>query len=205
MTTPENLLERPPRRYRATTLFCDIRGFSALFDQRDPMEALAFVNSVLGTLGQVVERCGGTIDKFTGDGFLAHFGVANESTTHVEDACRCAILLREHLARLNVQRHAGDQRVVSIGIGIHSGDVAGGVVRASFKAEFSVFGTVVNTAARIEALTKDFGVDCLVSETIYAEVRDTFAFKEMPHRPLKGIRASQLTYWLLPTNLVKGV
>lgn len=182
-------------------MFCDIRGFTELFDQRDPIEAVQFANAVLGELGNVVEACGGTVDKFTGDGFLAHFGILTPAKNSALDACWCAIRMRDQLMTVNTSRYISDQPVVSIGIGIHHGTVATGVISTFTKSEFTVLGDVVNMAARIESLTKEFTVDCLVSEAVVNEIGSELMFQKMPFRPLKGIRSAQLTYWLLPTNL----
>src|SRR5690606_16295091 len=143
MPSVKSLLKRPARRDDATIMFLDIRGFSQLFDRHDPMEVLQFANSVLSELGMVVEACGGVVDKFTGDGFLAHFGVLETNTSHSEDACWCAVRIRECVSKLNMQRYLNQEVVVSIGIGIHTGTIASGVITTSVKTEFSVFGDVV--------------------------------------------------------------
>jgi class 3 adenylate cyclase len=168
------------------------------------MEALLFANTVLSELGMVVEACGGVVDKFTGDGFLAHFGVLEEGGKHSADACWCAVRMRESLTKLNFERHIGNQPVVTIGVGIHTGEIASGVITTTSKAEFTVLGGVVNTASRIESLTKHFTVDCLVSEDVYNVCKDEFTFQKMPVQPLRGIRSEQPTYWLLPTNIFLG-
>lgn len=204
MPSPKALSRRLPARHLATILFCDIRGFSSLFDERDPMEALDFANSVLSELGMVVEACGGVIDKFTGDGFLAHFGVLESSESHSKDACWCAVRMREALVKMNFHRHSDSLPVVEVGIGIHVGEVASGVITTVSKAEFTVLGGVVNMASRIESLTKEFSLDCLVSEDIYEICKDEFQFKKMPVRTLRGIRSEQATYWLMPTNVFIG-
>ena len=191
-------------RHTATILFCDIRGFTALFDQRDPLEALEFANSVLGVLGAVVEKCGGTIDKFTGDGFLAHFGIINESVVFdcpAFAACRCAIEMRSALAGINKSRYTKDQTVITTGIGIHSGEVAAGYITATHKSEFTILGSAVNIAARIEGLTKFFSVDCLISDATEALVKDQFMLQAMPQKSLRGIEANIKTSWLLPMNV----
>ncbi|MBC7467371.1 MAG: adenylate/guanylate cyclase domain-containing protein [Bdellovibrio sp.] len=194
--------ERKSGRFDVTILFCDIRGFTALFDNRDPEEALAFANSVLGELGAVVEACAGEIDKFTGDGFLAYFGI-NSSTevNHAEVACWCAIRLRAALMVINSTRYGFDQPVVSIGMGIHSGPVAAGTISTLNKKEFTVLGSTVNLASRIESLTKFFGVDCLISEETSKRVQDKFVLKEMPPQRLRGVSETATTHWLSPLNI----
>jgi class 3 adenylate cyclase len=206
VNSSKKLLFREPASGFATVLFCDIRGFTSLFDERDPMEALGFANTVLAVMGSIVEACGGTIDKFTGDGFLAHFGVLGREQEDVdakfaEAACWCAIRIRECLTEINLTRHIREQPTVEVGIGIHSGVVASGVISTFSKSEFTVLGTTVNTASRIESLTKEFSVDCLVSDDLYKLCSEKFDFQPMPVRILRGLKASRLTYWLLPTNL----
>lgn len=200
MPSQRTLLARAPSRDVATVLFLDIRGFSHMFDEHDPMEVLHFANSVLSELGMVVEACGGVVDKFTGDGFLAHFGVLEKNTSHIQDACWCAVRIRESVAKLNLQRYFADQPVVAVGMGIHTGVVASGVISTSVKSEFTVLGDVVNLAARIENLTKEFLVDCLVSQSVFEACKERMQFQKMPLRSLRGVKSSQPTYWLLPTN-----
>jgi adenylate cyclase len=199
----KRLMQRKPDRHEATVLFCDIRGFSSLFDEKDPMDAIDFANTVLEKLGLVVEACNGYLDKFTGDGFLAHFGVLEETSKkqHMLDACWCAIRMREELAKLNQTRHASSMRTVNIGVGIHSGKVASGVLSTNSRVEFTIMGSVVNTASRIETLTKEFMVDCLVTQKVYEFCRNDLEFKPMPKKPLKGVKHPPLTYWISPVNL----
>jgi adenylate cyclase len=193
-------------RYRATILFCDVREFTALFNERDPFEAVEFANTVLVELGHIVEKSNGSIDKFTGDGFLAHFGIEGENVVaHAEDACRCALRLIQRLIEINSQREIVNQPVIQIGIGIHTGDVATGTIATSRKSEFTVLGGVVNMASRIESLTKYFSVDCLVSEVTMSAVGAKFEFQKMPAKALRGVSQSSHTYWLLPTNAVEPV
>lgn len=200
MTSPRSLIHRKAQRGEATIMFVDIRGFSQLFDQRDPMDVFNFASNVLSEMGMVVEASGGYVDKFTGDGLLAHFGVIEPNLTHVHDACWCAVRLRTCVMNLNLQRYMDNQPVISIGIGIHSGPVASGVISTSVKQEYTVFGDVVNFAARLESLTKEFVVDCLVSELVYKTTQKQLSYQKMPHREIRGFESKHDTYWLLPTN-----
>ncbi|RYZ83765.1 MAG: adenylate/guanylate cyclase domain-containing protein, partial [Proteobacteria bacterium] len=115
-------------------------------------------------------------------------------------ACWCAVRIRESLIGLNFKRHIDNQPIIAVGIGIHSGDLVSGVITTISKTEFTVFGGVVNTASRIEALTKHFSVDCLVSENTFLQCQQRLNFQKMPFHELRGITTSQSTYWLLPTN-----
>ncbi len=185
----------------ATILFCDIRNFTSLFDDKDPNEAVAFANSVLSVLGDTVEQHGGVVDRFTGDGFLAHFGILDESADHARSACLAAIALRATLNGINAQRYFKTESVVGIGIGIHSGPTAYARIRTSRLEQDTVLGDTVNTAARIEELTKHYLVDVLLSENAYLRVADSFKFMEMGSRKLRGKKEDARLFWLLPMNL----
>ena len=188
------------KRRNGTVLFCDIRNFTHLFEAEDPLKAVTFANSVLAELGTVVERGGGAVDRFTGDGFLAHFGVTQEDDAHIESACNVAIEMRGALQEINAQRYIDVESVVSIGVGIHSGEVAYGEIKTDHINQKTVLGDVVNTAARIEALTKYFSVDILLSEFSHRRVSKDFNFKKMPARKLSGKKNKIITHWLLPMN-----
>lgn len=189
-----------PEKGVGTVLFCDIRNFTSLFDDKDPFEAVEFANSVLAVLGEVVEEKNGTVDRFTGDGFLAHFGFASEDENHAEQACITAIAIRKKLNEINAQRYFKVEQVVSVGIGIHTGEAAYCKIETHQLTQTTVLGDTVNIAARIEELTKFFVVDVLISEDTYHILKDHFKFQKMPEKKLRGKKNPFPTYWLLPLN-----
>lgn len=188
----------------ATILFCDIRNFTSLFDSEDPLKAVKFANTVLAELGKEVEKVGGKVDRFTGDGFMAHFGISDSLENHTESACRAAINMRDALQNINNKRYYEVERVVAAGIGIHTGPVAFGRIETSQIKQETVLGDVVNITSRIEELTKYFSVDILLSEQSYQLVKKEFAFQKMPAQQLRGKKKETVTYWLLPINFNKG-
>ncbi|MCC5905913.1 MAG: hypothetical protein JJU13_06905 [Balneolaceae bacterium] len=82
-----------------------------MFERRNPIEAVEFANSVLSRLGNEVEIYNGTVDRFTGDGFLAHFGILGEDENHVYDACRSAIAMRNALQNTQQSVSRNFQRI----------------------------------------------------------------------------------------------
>lgn len=164
----------------ATIIFCDIRNFTPLIEHKDPIEAVTFANEVLAVLGNVIEKNGGTVDRFTGDGFLAHFGVQKEMKNHSDTACNTMIDLRECLTDINSKRYFDEELVVSIGVGIHTGEVAVGNITTGKTTQLTVLGDTVNTAARIESLTKYFAVDILISEETKQSLSTDFYSKKCP-------------------------
>ena len=192
--------EYKAERKQGTILFCDIRNFTNLFEAEDPLKAVKFANSVLAKLGEEVEAVGGQVDRFTGDGFLAHFGITSSSSCHIQDACKAALKMREALRDINNQRYMDVQNVVSIGTSIHTGTVAYGEIKTAQINQKTVLGDVVNTAARIEELTKYFSVDILLSESSYQHIRDEYQLQKMSAKKLRGKDEEITTYWLLPMN-----
>jgi len=189
----------------ATILFCDIRNFTPLLEQKDPIEAITFANDVLAVLGSVIEENGGTVDRFTGDGFLAHFGVEKEMENHADIACNSMMDLKDSLSQINSKRYLDEELVVSIGVGIHTGVVAVGKITTGKTTQTTVLGDTVNTAARIESLTKYFAVDILISENTKQSLSTNFLFQKMPLKKLKGKKKNIQTHWLLPMNSKKQI
>jgi len=184
----------------ATVLFCDIRNFTVLFENADPCKAVEFANVVLAVLGNQVELNGGTVDRFTGDGFLAHFGVHNSTGNHSEAACQSVLDMRNKLSEINANRYHNMELVVNTGIGMHTGEVAVGQITTGNVTQTTILGDTVNTASRIEGLTKYFSVDALVSEASWMKVKEQFKFQKMPLKKVKGKEQMVQSYWLLPTN-----
>lgn len=149
---PARLLTEP-RGVEATVVFTDIRGFTAWAERRSPEEVLARLNELQGALAGHVQAHGGTVDKFMGDGMLAVFGAPEPLADHADRA----------LAAVRAMRAVADDEL-AIGIGVHSGPLVVGCLGKGLRLEFTVIGDTVNTASRLEALTKAHGVDVLVSE-----------------------------------------
>lgn len=153
-----------PRACDATVLVSDLRGFTALSERMPPDRVFAFLSELQGELARVVHAHGGGVDKFLGDGMLAVFGAAGDTDEHARRAVATAIAIRESIARLNARKLLPDD--VRVGIGIHSGPLVAGCLGSGDRLEWTVIGDTVNTATRVEALTKDYGVDVIVTEAV---------------------------------------
>lgn len=189
-----------PEKKEGSVFFCDVRNFTHLFDEKDPFEAVEFANTVLAVLGEEVEANDGTVDRFTGDGFLAHFGFEKSIEHHAEQACSTAIAIRKKITEINTKRYFQDETVVTAGIGIHTGTAAYCRIETNQLEQVTVLGDTVNTAARIEEMTKYFIVDVLVSDETYSVIEDKFSFQKMPPKSIRGKKKTIQTHWLLPTN-----
>ena len=151
-------------RRDVTILFQDIRGFTALSENTDPVDLLRILNQFLTEMVAAVEAEGGVVHKFTGDGVMVLFGAPVAHADDPERAVRAALGMVRRLDDLNrkwAEDGAGPQ--LRIGIGVHTGEVVAGQIGPDDRIEYSVIGDPVNLASRIEGLTKEVGVTVLIS------------------------------------------
>lgn len=145
-------------------LFADIRGFTQISEDRLPFDTAFLLNRYFAAMGRAIEESGGHLDKFIGDGVMALFGV-NES---LEDGCKnavsAAVKMSEELIALNQSIKAELPQGLRIGIGIHCGTAIVGKMGYRDTVGLTAIGDVVNTASRLESLTKEYGVQFIVSQ-----------------------------------------
>jgi adenylate cyclase len=159
-----------PRVLDATVLVSDLRDFTALAERVPPDVVFDFLSELQGELARVVEAHGGTVDKFLGDGMLAVF--AGEGG-HPRRAVAAARDIRVVVRRLDARGLLGAP--VRVGIGVHCGTLVAGCLGSGDRLESTVIGDTVNTASRLEGLTKENGVDVLLSEAVVSRAGDVGA------------------------------
>ena len=145
-------------RLIGTALFTDLRGFTTFAEKRPPDEVIEVLNRYLGEMSDAVLDHGGTLVAYMGDGLMAVFGAPVESEDHADRALRAAgEMLRERLPRFNEWLHSsGDRKRFAMGVGVCSGPMMSGNVGSERRLEYAAIGDTVNTASRLESLTKEF-------------------------------------------------
>lgn len=165
-----------------TVAFIDIRGFTAFAEQSTPTEVFGLLNEFYGVVVPVVERYGGHANTFQGDGLLAVFGAPTELEDHADSAVTASI----EVARAVRQHFGGNLR---LGIGVNSGPVVAGTIGGGGRAAFTVIGDPVNTASRVEAITRQTGdVVLFTEETRRRLKRDHGTISARPPAPVRGKR-----------------
>jgi adenylate cyclase len=152
---------------RVAVMFVDFRSFTAQARSRSPREVVDRLDGAFAVLVEILDRHGGIVNKFLGDGFLALFGAPFEAPEAAHNAVAAA---REMLSAMKDINETSSWPL-RIGIGVHFGEVVAGNVGSPRRKEYTVMGDTVNFAARLEQLNKEFSSQLLVS----AAVRDALA------------------------------
>jgi adenylate cyclase len=145
-------------------MFVDFRSFTAGARVRTPQEVVERLDGAFAVLVEILDRHGGIVNKFLGDGFLALFGAP---IADAEAASQAVAAAREMLVAMDIVNEASSWPL-RIGIGIHFGEVVAGNIGSPRRKEYTVIGDTVNFAARLESLNKEFNSQLLIS----AAVRD---------------------------------
>ncbi|MFM6927985.1 MAG: adenylate/guanylate cyclase domain-containing protein [Bdellovibrio sp.] len=166
--------------------FSDIRGFTAFSEKRSPEEVVEMLNEYFGVMVKIINSHGGVVDKFIGDAIMAVWGVPRSSDQDAQKALRACLEMRKALESLNEKRIAREQPAINIGMGLHAGTAISGTIGSDERMEYTVIGNTVNTASRIEASTKAFGADLLVTDTVIDKVGSEFRVELAGAAEVKG-------------------
>ena len=163
----DRLLARPAEFGGETRTICvmflDIRDFTANSRQRPPAEVVDFLNAAFAFMIEAVDRHGGFINKFLGDGFMAIFGAPLDDA---EAALHAVAAARDILAEIDRRGLAAGPWPLRIGIGLHIGPAVTGNVGSPRRKEFTAIGDTVNLASRLEQLTKTYPARLIASEAL---------------------------------------
>ena len=149
------------------SMFVDMRGSTALVEERLPFDAIFLVNRFLEAASKAVVDAGGQPNQFIGDGLLALFGLDVDPVTACRQALKAAAMVAANVEHMNYQFAADLREPIQFGIGIHGGDVIVGDIGYRERTVFTALGDAVNVAARLQDMTKSFDCKVIVSEEVY--------------------------------------
>jgi adenylate cyclase len=183
---------------RAVIWFCDLRGFSLVANRVAQQELVEILDAYLEAMARPVLDHQGQILKFMGDGFLATFDLAaRDSQSVCRDALEAAAKLVEFFPRFNAERREAGKRTLDFGVALHLGDVLYGNIGAAERLDFTVVGSAVNEASRIEGMCRTLQRKLLVSQS-FREVAATAGDRmiSLGFHALRGIREPQELFTL---------
>jgi adenylate cyclase len=168
-----------------TVLFSDVRGFTTISEGMDPKQLTQLMNALLTPMTRVIHKNRGTIDKYMGDAIMSFWGAPLADSEHARHALYAAMEMMDELEIMQAEFKQRGWPEVNIGIGINTGDMNVGNMGSEFRMAYTVLGDAVNLGSRLEGLTKNYGVNIIVSETTRAEIPE-FAFRELDLVRVKG-------------------
>jgi len=171
-----------------TIIFTDIRNFTTLSESAASDQVVEWLNDYFARMNGIVERHGGHINKYIGDGLMIVFGapVDRSDVSEARAAVACGLEMLDEVERMNQDWQGTGRPLIKIGCGIHTGMGTCGVVGAERRLEYTVIGDTVNLSARLESTTKELGVSILLSEPTAKLVEDVYDVRPMGEVKVKG-------------------
>ena len=168
-----------------SVLFCDVKGFTTIAEQLEPQVLAELLNRYLSAMTEVLHEHGATIDKYIGDAIMAFWGAPVPQADHAERAIAAALDMQARMAAVRATCGEEGWPELEIGIGIATGMMNVGNMGSRYRVAYTVIGDAVNLAARLEALTRLYGVGILASASTHDAVPGR-AWREIDHVRVKG-------------------
>lgn len=187
-------IELEVREADVTVLFADIEGFTKLSERLAPADVARILNGYFEATTAAIFRHRGQVNKYIGDAILAVFGAPIPNPDHAADACRAALEMQRALDEFRLTLPEPDR--FRLRIGVNSGPVVAGNVGAARRLEYTVIGSTVNIASRLEKIAEPGGI--AIGPAVEARIRGRFRTRLLGPRRLKGLEKDIEVFELLP-------
>lgn len=168
-----------------TVLFSDVRGFTTISEGMDPKQLTQLMNALLTPMTRVIHKHRGTIDKYMGDAIMSFWGAPLEDPDHARHALHAAMEMMVELKIMQKDFESRGWPPINIGIGLNTGNMNVGNMGSEFRMAYTVLGDSVNLGARLEGLTKEYGVNIIVSESTKESIPE-FTYRDLDLVRVKG-------------------
>lgn len=174
-------------------LFADISGFTTISETKEPEEVSEFLSHFFSCAVEAIFAYGGTLDKFIGDAVMAFFGAPFPQEDHAARAVKAGVLMKKLVEDWNAQRESQGLDRVRIRIGVNSGPAVVGNVGTEKRVDYTVLGTSVNIASRLESGVAKPG-QLVISQNTFERVEGQFSTVSLGEFPLKGLKQKMPVY-----------
>ena len=181
-----------------TVLFADIRGFTSLTENMPPADTVRFVNIFLAAVSDALVSSGATIDKFMGDAVMAFWNAPLENPQHRSDALNSIPKINAAMQKANKVLAEAGLPEIDVAIGINTGPASVGLMGSSDRLSYTCVGDSVTLAARLEGLTRRYGMDNCVAPTTLIGLPEGLIATELDLIAVKGRQEAQPVFTITP-------
>ena len=202
-TVIDQLIKDPARlklggeQKELTALFTDIAGFTTFSEQMTPEDLVNHLNAYLTEMTNILFKYEGTLDKYDGDAIKAFFGAPLFFEEHARRACWVGIEMQDRLRQLRQQWKEEGKPELRMRVGINTGQMVVGNMGSKNRMNYGINGDSVNLAARLESVNKEYGTECLISDSTYQQAREHVVVREMDSIRVMGRATPVKVYELM--------
>ncbi len=186
-------------RRECTVFFSDVRGFTTISEGLPPEKLVELMNDYLSPMTDIILRSGGVLDKYIGDAIMAFWGAPIDRPDQADVAVQSVLRMIERLEDLRRVFPTKGFPVIDIGCGVNTGLMSVGNMGSADRFAYTVMGDAVNLGARLESITKEYGVRAILSHNTVAKLADPHAYllREMDDIVVKGKKDPVKIYELM--------
>ncbi len=184
----EKSIELGGTEREVTSMFADIRGFTAMAEKMTPHQVITFLNHYFGDMTDLIFAHEGTLDKYVGDALFALWGSPLPDKDHAYKAVKCALAIQEKLKT----QHRKDIPPINLGIGICSGPAVVGNMGSKQRQEFTAIGDTINTSSRLSGTAS--GGQIMITESTYKMIKGRVEVKQLEPLKVKGKEKPLIVY-----------
>lgn len=180
------------RKAEVTIMFVDIRNFSSFAENSDPKEVIDFQNKIFSPLIDTINKYDGIVNQILGDGIMATFGAPIKNEEHTKNGFKAGLAILREIDVLIKNKIIPE---IKVGIGLHTGEVITGNIGSDERKQYSISGSTVVIASRLEQLNKKYNSQYIISDDVYKIVKIDYAnFENLGEESLKGIERKMNVY-----------
>lgn len=181
-----NLQAEVGRRRVMSVMFTDIRSFTTMSEQMDAAEVVTLLNEYLDRMVDIIFHHEGTLDKFIGDAIMAFWNAPSDQPDHAKRAVLTGMEMVQALYSMHADWKARNLPLLQMGVGINSGEMIVGNIGGEKRLDYTVIGDNVNLGSRLEGITKNYGVDMIVSQSCFEMLGGEIPCRKLDLVAVKG-------------------